>query len=242
MELYFVRHGQSENNETWLRTGTSNGRHQDPDLTHIGIKQAEHLAKFFHLGECYSPMGTDNCLDKNEIWITHLYTSLMIRSIKTGLSIAHACEIPLVGRIDIHESGGIYLQDEGSGEKVGLPGKNRLEFQQCFPDLCLPPEVSNQGWWNQPFEKPQEALQRAQKVLQSLLDTHSKSQDRVVMVSHGDFYNNFMLAVLGLTDRERINVHFAMNNAAVSRLDFSPEGIEIIYLNRHDFMPGDLIT
>ena len=40
MQLYFIRHAQSENNWLFARTGSFDGRHEDPGITHLGQQQA----------------------------------------------------------------------------------------------------------------------------------------------------------------------------------------------------------
>ena len=46
MQLYFIRHGQSENNARWMSTGSHRWRSEDPGLTEVGQQQAEILAQF----------------------------------------------------------------------------------------------------------------------------------------------------------------------------------------------------
>jgi hypothetical protein len=44
--------------------------------------------------------------------ITHVYCSLMERAVATGHRVAEALDLPLLGWIDIHETGGMFLYDE----------------------------------------------------------------------------------------------------------------------------------
>ena len=46
MKLFFVRHGQSENNALWSDTQSNLNRVSDPQLTEIGRKQVEASAEF----------------------------------------------------------------------------------------------------------------------------------------------------------------------------------------------------
>ncbi len=46
MKLFFIRHGQSENNALWAETHSNLGRVSDPKLTSIGKKQIENAAQF----------------------------------------------------------------------------------------------------------------------------------------------------------------------------------------------------
>jgi hypothetical protein len=40
----------------------------------------------------------------------------------------------------------------------------------------------------------------------------------------------------------RDDVWFEKNNAAITRVDFSPEETVLVYLNRIDFLPNELVT
>jgi len=172
--------------------------------------------------------------------ITHLYSGLMVRAVATGTVVASALDLPLVSWEDVHEWGGIYLHDEQTDERIGLPGRNRAYFEQHFPDLVLPDSLGEAGWWNRPFEEPELRLPRAKRFLRDLLERHGGADDRVAVVSHGGFFNYLLAAILNLPGRE--GYRFVLNNAAISRFDFNDEGIWLSYLNRVDFLPKELIT
>lgn len=239
MQLYFIRHGQSENNALWMSTGSHKGRNQDPGLTEAGRRQAEFLAQFSSQADpaLRQPFDFQNVAG---FGITHLYTSLMLRAVATGTIIARALDLPLVAWEDLHEWGGIYLKDEQTDERIGLPGRNRAYFEAHYPDLVLPDSLGEAGWWNRPFEEPELRLPRARRFLRDLMERHGYTDDRVAVVSHGGFYN-YLLAVI-LDVPERGGHWFALNNAAISRIDFDDEKIWLIYLNRVDFLPRELIT
>ncbi|HBG59948.1 MAG TPA: histidine phosphatase family protein, partial [Anaerolineaceae bacterium] len=48
MQLYYIRHAQSENNAILERNGykSEEGRHADPQITTMGFEQAKLLAEF----------------------------------------------------------------------------------------------------------------------------------------------------------------------------------------------------
>ena len=122
MQFYFIRHGQSENNLLFLTTGASEGRSHDPELTEVGRKQAEALAQFLC---CTAPQSPANQFDEQNLagfGITHLYTSLMVRAVATATTVARALKLPVVAWEELHETGGIYHQDEQTGERAGRPG------------------------------------------------------------------------------------------------------------------------
>jgi 2,3-bisphosphoglycerate-dependent phosphoglycerate mutase len=240
MQLYFIRHGQSENNALWLSTGSYDGRSEDPGLTEVGRQQSELLAQF--LCQADSNMAVNGGGFQNEagFGVTHLYTSLMVRAVSTGTIIANALDLPLVAWEDLHEYGGIYLRDEQTDVPIGLPGRNRAYFEKHYPDLVLPDSLGEEGWWNRPFEEPELRLPRAKRFLRDLMERHGHTEDRVAVVSHGGFFNYLLAAILNMPGRE--GYRFVINNAAISRIDFHDEDTWLIYLNRVDFLPKRLIT
>lgn len=230
MQLYFIRHGQSANNALWDNTGGSKGRSDDPELTDTGKQQAMLLAQYLsHNG--------------NRFGITHLYTSLMIRSVDTALPAGQALKLPVMAWEDVHESGGIYADGDEGEEPIGLPGRTRAQFAATHPALVLPDGLYEHGWWNRPFETIDAVPMRAQRFLNDLLARHGNTNDVVAVVSHGNFYRHFLAAVLDLPDPQA--VWFGMNNTAISRIDFPATLEDVVlvqYQNRIDHLPANLVT
>ena len=240
MQLYYIRHGQSENNELWARTGSSRGRSEDPELTEMGRRQAERVADFMSTSHVpYMAYGSEYEAAGGS-GITHIYCSLQVRAVATATCIAEALNRPLVACEDLHEMGGVELRNEETGERVGQPGKDRGYFETHYPNMVLPATLGQAGWWNRPPEEIEELLPRAQRVLRDLKERHGQTQDRVALVSHGGFYNYFLFALLGSTKRD--DCWFVLNNAAVTRIDFVERGIRLVYLNHIDFLPREMIT
>jgi 2,3-bisphosphoglycerate-dependent phosphoglycerate mutase len=240
MQLYYIRHAQSENNALWDRTGADHGRSEDPRLTEVGIQQANLLAEYLARAKNRDIHDRQDTQDSGGIQITHLYSSLMERSVITGTAVSQATGIPLQGWVDLHETGGIYLWDEVKEERVGLPGKTPTYFKTRYPEFMLPDDVAHDGWWNRSFELDEEQIPRAKRVIQRLLELHGDTEDRVAMVSHGGFFNVFMTALLRLEVKQHI--WFTMNNAAITRIDFRSSANYVVYTNRANFLPADLIT
>jgi len=242
MQFYFIRHGQSANNLLWAQTGASNGRSEDPNLTPLGRQQAEKVAQFLRQTDPTAPTNVWGYDIQNAggFGITHLYCSLMIRAVTTGTIIAKALDLPLVAWEDLHEHGGIHQKDEQTGEHIGLPGKNRAYFKAHYPDLVLPSSLGEEGWWNRPFEEEAQRPIRARRFLRELVERHGGTDDRVAVVSHGGFYNQLLRAILNLPEGQ--GCWFALNNAAITRIDFEDEGIVLNYLNRADFMTSDMLV
>jgi 2,3-bisphosphoglycerate-dependent phosphoglycerate mutase len=239
-QFYFIRHAQSTNNLLWDNTGSSTDRVEDPSITDLGREQSKYLAEFLQFG---SPDGgiCENDTKAAGFGITHLYCSLMLRAVETGTTIAENVCLPLIAWGDIHEQGGIYLNNKETGEPNGLPGKTRSFFQTNFPDLIRPPDLDERGWWYQrPYETIEQSVLRAQSIITDLLTRHGNSNDRVAIISHGGFYNSFLCVLLNLPIQN--GLWFRMNNAAITRIDFQDDELRIAYSNRMDYLPAKLIT
>ena len=241
MNLYFVRHGQSANNAAYDQLNNSTSRVEDPELTGIGRRQAQYVAQFLAQSDPGAPVKGRDHQNRRGYGITHVYSSMMVRAVATGHTIAAALNLPLVAWEDWHEAGGIYLDDESTGGRTGLPGKTRSYFEQHYPGFVLPERLDESGWWNRPFEEVEHRPARARRALADLLRQHANTDDNVVVVSHGEFFNLLIAEMMKLPGID--GWWFVLNNASVSRLRFDGEGeVGISYVNRVDFLPTELIT
>lgn len=240
MRLYYVRHAQSTNNALFDETGSDQGRSHDPPLTETGHRQAAAVAAYL----AAVPTGTvpprEDGKDLLGFGITHVYCSLMDRAIVTARHIARELHLPLVGHAEIFEAGGLFFDDPETGERSGLPGKNAAELRAAYPELIIPPEVGETGWWNRPFETYEERAARAKRVVAMLIERHGGTEDRICLVSHGEFFDWLSGELLGL-DSPR-SIMLAMNNTGVSRFDISAGFVVVRYLNRTEHLPPELIT
>ncbi len=248
MQLYFIRHAQSENNAHW--GDDSYPESPDPELTKIAHSQVEHLARFTGENQELENAAIWNPQNRQGFGLTHIYTSLMVRAVGTATPVAQAIGLPLVAWPETHETGGIFSRFS-EDEMAGLPGKSRSYFEQHFPDLILPDALDDRGWWqSRPFEKPEMRRPRAEKVWADLLERHSdregQPEHRVAMVSHGGFFMHLLTVALGIEMR-RIKEFdheywFLKNNCAITRLDVYDQKVVVVYVNRTDFLPDNLIT
>jgi len=245
MRLYLIRHGQSENNALWDREGLREERHPDPELTDLGHQQARRLARFLtDNSSSGSPSGLVSSYRNDTEHVegfdlTHLYCSPMIRAVDTGMYIARALEMPLVIWEDVHEVGGIFREDE-TGLEIGLPGNDRAYLRARYEDLILPGDGWGQeGWWNRPFEQREQRLLRAQRFVRDLMCQHGGTDDCVAVVSHAGFCNYALAVVLDWPNRGRNG--FRINNAAITRIDLRDQ-VSVVYTNRTDFLPRELIS
>ncbi|HJR82173.1 MAG TPA: histidine phosphatase family protein [Anaerolineales bacterium] len=246
MELYFIRHGQSQNNAYWNDPNYIES--PDPALTEVGVEQAHHLADYLEKNQLVADDAIWNVQNRRGFGLTHIYTSLMERAVHTAAPTARRLRIPFAAWTEIHESGGIYGRD-GEKKLMGLPGQSRSYFEQHFPELTLPDFLDGQGWWNRDVEKEEEAQQRAQRIWAELLSRHrdqeGQPEQRVALVSHGGFFVHLMCAILNIPWRQAsqgMKHWFVLNNCSISRLDVRGDEVSITYLNRTDHLPDHLIT
>ena len=246
MQLYFIRHGQSINNVNW--SNPDYVEHPDPYLTEIGLEQAEYLAKYLKEKHPVTDANSWNNQNQYGYEFTHIYTSLMERAANTAAPTARALGLPFTAWIDIHEEGGIYAREKDERFQ-GLPGKPRSYFEQNHPELKLPDDYDESGWWNRPFESVEERQPRADKVLAELINRHGdkagQPEERIAFVSHGGFFVRLLSSMLKLPWRQgahEMKSWFVLNNCSISRFDFQKDEIIINYLNRTDHLPAHLIT
>jgi 2,3-bisphosphoglycerate-dependent phosphoglycerate mutase len=238
MRLYLIRHGQSVNNLLWTETQSDKGRSHDPELTSKGHAQARCVAEFLRdeLGTRLPLTGLYNDAAHPKL----LYTSLMTRAVQTGHIIARALNVPLVALSDAFETGGLYDKVEETGERQGVPGPNRAHFELHYPGIALPEDLGEEGWYNRAAEPKEERYERARRVWNELLNRHGTTDDVIGLVTHGDFYNHLLTSILQAPEKNKI--WFTLNNCAISRIDVTEHGIALIYLNRFEFLPPDLLT
>lgn len=240
MHLYFIRHAQSENNALWAETNSTEGRSHDPELTAMGQEQARLLAGYFQASQRNASCDAHNYPYPRTARLTQVYCSLMIRAVATGDILARAVGLPLVGMVDLHETGGIYQHDPQSGEKAGLPGPGKAFFAEHYPNLVLPESMNPHGWWNRPFEEPDERPARAYRVIENILAMHGGTDDRIALISHGGFYDKFLKVLLGMQMVDTF--WFTLNNTGITLIHFGEEVVQLAYSNRIDFLPDQLIT
>lgn len=227
MRIYYIRHAQSHNNALFLQTQSRVGRHADPELTATGKRQAKVLANFL----------LDN---KDDYHIDFLYSSLMQRAIQTALPIMKNLQIPLIGLLDTHESGGVYQDDEQTHQPVGLPGFTPNELKLKYPDLTLPEDLNDQGWWNRPFETVQERVDRANRLIEYLKEMHHDRNHVIALISHQGFFNHFFFGLLGMNRPS--NFWFTLNNVSITCLDITGDDVNSVYINRLDHLRPELVT
>jgi 2,3-bisphosphoglycerate-dependent phosphoglycerate mutase len=247
MQLYFLRHAQSESNARWEDDPDTPFHFPDPGLTEVGRRQALAVAHALARTGPNTNGSPHDPGNRSGFGITHIYSSLMVRAVETATEIGKALDLPVRGRTDLHEWGGIFHLDVEADTRDGLPGADRTYFETGFPGLQLPTDFKDTGWWDRPYEPRSEVPTRARKVFDSLMGTHRNTADRVLVVSHGGFLNFILGAVVNLTaDQTQANLDanfwFVLNNTGLTRVDIGPVFCGVVYHNRIDHLGDELIT
>lgn len=244
--LYLIRHAQSANNETWDGSDHHPGRAPDPEITALGHRQAETLAAHLAHPQAEPRQHPFVPAEARHFGLTHVYCSLMTRSILTAEYVADACGLALQALPDIFEKHGIYEVDE-SGKLVGLPGPGRNYFSERFPRLGLPADLNGDGWWNRPVEDEIAFIERMRGVVEGMRRRLAAQEECVALIAHGDFIDQFVNELMGVArHRHNYENHWVANwtfhNTSISRVDFVNGSHNVVYLNRIDHLPNELVT
>ncbi len=220
----------------------------DPELTDVGHRQAQLLAE--HLtapeGDALRHPRVPGGNGRNGYGLTHVYCSLMTRSILTADYIARAADVPLVADADIFEKQGMY-DVAPDGVKSGIPGPDRSYFAERFPHLALPETIGDAGWYDRPHETDDVFLGRAGKVARDIEARHGGTDDHVALVIHGDLIDQLVNEFTGLPRRPENYAHhwvanWAFHNTSITRIDADAGARVVVYTNRAQHLPADLIT
>ena len=222
MRLLIVRHAQSANN------AGIGPRVSDPHLTETGERQAELIS------------GALRPLD-----IDLLYVSPMRRTLQTAAPIVVACGLQARVFTGLHEWGGVYEElEEGHAH---YPGLGREEMTSIIPDLALPEDVTDEGWWPGGLD-----ISHFEDVL-----THSRSRATryldylaarypadvtIAVVTHGGFGSDLMEAALHIPPHPDHVLRFHQANTGHALIELTETEIRLRWHNRIDHLPPELIT
>ncbi len=246
MRLYLIRHAESANNAIYSDNGDGEGRSPDPEITTKGHQQASLLG--VQLAHPHGEMRQHpyDLVEDFRFGVTHLYCSLMTRSLLTAGYIADAIGVQAEALPDIFEWGGIFELDE-NGYPEGLPGPNRAYFEERFPDVKLPESLGEAGWYNRPYETEAMFVERVSQLVTEFKSHYLHTDICVAMVVHGDLIDQFINELVGLKRNPTAYQSpwggmWSSHNASISRIDFKGDGPTLIYFNRIDHLPADLVT
>jgi 2,3-bisphosphoglycerate-dependent phosphoglycerate mutase len=249
MQVYLIRHGQSVNNamlEDQLQ------RVHDPELTEVGKQQAQFLADYFIRSRENLANTQQKELPLANAWQENIpaepnkiYCSAMHRALQTAQPLASALGMKTHVWVDIHEQGGVYLENEGIISGYG--GRTRTQITEEFPDYILPDLVTEDGWWlpSDGYEDHASSQGRAIRVAETLKRwavEPETAQDRVALISHGTFLDSLIKALTN--NLPGTAFYYNHWNTAITKIDFTTEFREmrIRYINRVDHLPAELVT
>ena len=246
MKLYLIRHAESANNAVYGTDNQKAGHTSDPEITDPGHRQGQCLGRHFAMTDNEPRQHPHEKSSEIHYGLTHLYCSLMSRSLLTAQYIAEACGLNMVARPDIFEYQGIYEIDD-NGNEVGVEGPGRSYFEKRFPDAHLPEELTEKGWWNRPVESETQFLSRVESSLDDIQALHGHTDHNVAMVVHGDYIDQSINQIMGV---ERIAENYnnpwvanwVFHNTSISRIGIVNGSRTVVYLNRIDHLPVDLVT
>lgn len=245
MELYLIRHGQSQNNAL----ADQNIRVHDPALTDLGRQQADLLAAYLSDGHNRDPWvdhtsGFTLHDQTATFGITQIYVSPMRRALQTAAPIAAALGVTPEVWVDIHEHGGMYLEQDGV--ITGFPGLTRTEIAADFPTYTIPEAVGENGWYDpqKGHESFAGAYGRALSVateLRKRAADPARRGERVALVTHGTFLDGLLKAFFNqLPSRHLYYLHY---NTGFTRLDFlDTERLLLRFVNRGTHLPREMIS
>jgi len=113
--------------------------------------------------------------------------------------------------------------------------------------LNLPDEFNDAGWWSRPAEDEAMFLERMQTVVDEVKQRLTQSEENVAMVAHGDFIDQFVKQLMGV-ERHQHNydnhwvANWTFHNTSISRVDFVDGSHNVVYMNRIDHLPNELVT
>lgn len=216
MHLYLIRHAQSQNNAL-----PESQRVEDPGITSLGMQQAAALAERLR-GE------------KIDI----LLTSAFRRALETMHHLARARGQQPTIWTELHEKGGCY-QGHVVGQLQGRPGMNRQEIESEFPGFVIPDDIDQRGWWrSRPYESTADAVHRARRQVDRLLQEFGDTELTVACVIHADLKE---LMVRSLADGPTTSCASAdLHNTGVSHFHFEEHTSRALTFNDASHLPSKL--
>ncbi len=213
MQLFLIRHAQSENNAR-----AQSQRIEDPALTRLGHEQAKRLA---------SRLAS--------LRLTRVVTSPFLRAMQTSEYLSMATDLKPEVWIDLHEKGGC-VSGSPPDQMVGRPGMTRAEIAARFPRSQIAAEIDGDGWWgSQPMETEVQCRQRAARLLARTCAQLGRSHERVAYVMHGDF----LLALLGCFHPIPLNLSW---NASLTTVTVTDDTATLNQYSCVAHLPNYLVT
>ncbi len=220
MQLYLIRHAESENNAK-----PPHRRVEDPPLTPVGRLQAKHLSDWV-----------------KTLKLDALICSPVKRSLQTTKFITDSAGHHVHVWADVFEEGGIYF-GHGPEATSGGPGLSRAEVISHIGDSSkstLDELITEQGWWGRDRETPEQATIRASQVRNRIVQTFGGSDRSVAMIIHADFKRKLIGRLLdGSIDPHLLG---ALRNTGITKLNYDGQRWQLDWFNSVSHLPARLIT
>ncbi len=221
MQLYLIRHAESENNAR-----PEPLREEDPPISELGRRQAEHLARW-----------------AKSLEIDFLITSPFLRTLQTTRMITDSASRPVQVWHNVFEQGGCY-RGHGPDARQGAPGLGRKAIQQhlCEDEsMCtVDATIGEEGWWfGKERETDEQARVRAAQIAQRITESLVGSGSTVVAVIHADIKRLILAELLGPHIDPR---HLGpLHNTGITRLSHNGEIWTLDWFNSVSHLPAPLI-
>ena len=219
MELYIIRHAESENNAR-----PQEERTDDPTLSTLGYRQAEYLVnRIRHMRP------------------TRILVSPFLRTLETIAPYMRETGQSAEAWIDLHEQGGVQA-GAGNADYEGRPGMKRSEIEGGFPGVRLGDEFDEEGWWKcRPWEDYESAQVRAEGVARKIHDDFGHTGERVVLITHGAFMRFLVGVILGTPGMGHDRIDW-FANTSVTRFLITPSYTHLALMNCTRHLPETWIT
>lgn len=217
LRLHLIRHAESENNAK-----PENERVEDPGITPLGEQQA------IQLGRWLKAMPMD-CI----------ITSPFRRALQTTSYVAQTSKVAIEIDPETYEEGGCY---RGHGTNVsGAPGYNRAEILQWIPNAQVHESIQDNGWWNGRIpETREQAIERADRIVQNLTERFFGQDVTVVMIIHADIIRHMLTKMLAdCVNTKRLG---PLCNTGITRLDLVNDSWNLQWLNSIGHLSPGIVT
>jgi 2,3-bisphosphoglycerate-dependent phosphoglycerate mutase len=212
VQLYLIRHGQSENNAR-----PEHLRVEDAELTELGHQQAQHLAHWI-----------------DTVGLDRLFCSPFRRTLQTSWPLCQQAGLEVEVMVQLHEIGGC-VAGPGEGELVGRPGITGEQLRSEFPGYLVPDSIDDDGWWkSQPHETDGQMHSRAEKILASTIDQFADGDLKVGYVMHADITAHLLSAVAKVTSD---SVGRVLYNTGITRLAINADSLVMDIHNSISHLP-----
>ena len=189
----------------------------EPPLTELGERQARRA------GSELADRG-----------IVRLYCSPMLRALQTARLIAEPLGLVPHVFVGLHEW---YSQRD-------YHGLTRQQMMDVCPDVVLPEDVTDGGWYYYPWvDIPTMLVQvgkNARRFLVHLERHHPEPHERVAVVSHGGFLSTLISTFYGLEPDDDPD-RFAHRNAAISKVRRIDGLTQLRYMSRLSHLDDDMV-